>query len=162
MMRATTMVGLALLLSACLGSAPPAPPVRWFDAAPGDSLAPLDRPVAVSQAASVGTDFVFRVGPRELVYDGEHRWAAEPARVVAQWLPSGDGTKTLAVEVMLFEFDLQAAPKAKVGLVVGGRGIRVYGEAEAASRAAPDLADAMAQALGQAREHLLAVVAAVY
>lgn len=134
-------------LVGCLGSAPPAPPVRWFDATPTSEPRPAAVPLRFRQASTVGSDFVLRVGPRELVFDSEHRWAAEPVQFLARGLVGAAGGTPCEVELVTFEFDLQQAPTARVGVRYGTPGVLVVVERVASGRSAPELAEAMVAAL---------------
>lgn len=156
---------LLLPLSAlgCLSSAPPAPPVRWFDPLPP---APEPRPAAafgsvrVTAPPHLGREFVLRTGPRELLFDGQHQWTGEPRQLVATALARAyggivdgpRGERDLLVELEAFEFELTEAPVARVRIVLVGTaaGPRVVEvTAIAAGRAPAQLAAAMAQALGE-------------
>lgn len=143
---AIAAVGL-LGLTACLGTAPPAPPVRWFDAAPAGEPKAAAVPLRFRQAGTVGSDFVLRIGPRELVFDSEHRWAADPVRYLERGLVGAAQGAPCDVELVTFEFDLQQQPTARVGVRYGVPGVLVVVERAAAGRAAPELAQAMAEAL---------------
>ncbi len=145
-----------LALTGCLGSAPPAPPVRWFDAAPAGEPRSAAVPLRFKQAGTVGSDFVLRIGPRELLFDGEHRWAAEPVRYLELGLVGALGGAPCDVELVTFEFDLQQAPTARVGVRYGTSGVMVVVESLAAGRSAPELAQAMAEALSAMAEQLAA------
>lgn len=158
----------ALLLAACLSSAPPAPPVRWFDPVPAAAAAGAPRVAAdlrVTAAAHLGRQFVVRTAPRELVFDGQHGWIDEPARLVAAALgtrlrSAPDGTGVLLVAVDAFELDVQAAPRAVVRLHLQWRDDRrvVLAEHAAADRSPAAFAEAMAAALADAAAAVAAVV----
>ncbi len=154
-------LGLPLLALACLSSQPPAPPVRWFDPLPPP---PPNRPAAglgsvlVRAAPQLGREFTLRTGAREFAFDTQHQWTAEPRLLVATALaqalggvvdgPRGD--RELVAELEAFEFDLTAAPVARIRLVLLGGAARVVeAEAVAGDRTPPALAAAMAQALGE-------------
>lgn len=136
-----------LVLAGCLGSAPPAPPVRWFDATPAGEARQAAVPLRFRQAGTVGTDFVLRIGPRELLFDSEHRWAADPVRYLERSLLGAVSGPPCEVELVTFEFDLQQAPTARVGVRYGVPGVMVVVERVAAGRSAPELAEAMGGAL---------------
>lgn len=147
---------LAAGLSACLSSAPPAPPVRWFDPSPAvGTNAPVAASFRCRAASAVSQEFALRIAPRELVYDSEHRWLAQPhelLQVALQQRSTGDAP-VIDVQVLTFEFDLVQAPRAKVLLAVqiAGRAAQlVRAEHGSVGRDAAALADAMTQALGEA------------
>ncbi|MBX3464440.1 MAG: membrane integrity-associated transporter subunit PqiC [Planctomycetes bacterium] len=152
----------ALLLSACLSSAPPAPPVRWFDPLPPAPTAG-PRPevdLRVVAAPHLGREFVVRTAPREVVFDGQHGWIAEPAQLVASALgfrlATRAGAEPLRIAVEAFELDVQAAPRAVVRLTATGRrGLRrIDAEAPAVDRSPAAFAAAMALALDQALDQV--------
>lgn len=145
-----------LPFAGCLSSAPPLPPVRWFDPSPPAAAADLPRASAdlrVTAAGHLGREFVIRTGPREIVFDDRHGWIDEPQHLVAAALRQriDAGAEPLAVLVETFELDLQTGPRAVVRCVVQGSGRRqLVTIAEPASAAdAPAFADAMARALAR-------------
>lgn len=164
-------LGFALLLpclgsAACLSSAPPAPPVRWFDPSPA---APVGQPVPVASSVRVvapshlGTQLLLRTGVREFVFDAEHQWIAPPTELVATALQAGfrfapDATAELQVGIERFELDLTAEPRAVVRLQLvdapAGWPERVEGSAAAADRSPAALAAAMASALADVVQRL--------
>lgn len=152
---------LAFLFVGCLSSAPPAPPVRWFDpssAASGPRLAvPLK--LRVEAPPHLGREFALRTGVREYAFDGEHQWIATPAELVAAALQGAVAFPSYASEELLvrierFELDVIATPRAVVVLrlfasaPLGADEVRF--EAPAADRSPAALAAAMAAALGEA------------
>ena len=167
----TVGLGLAFLLPclgsvACLSSAPPAPPVRWFDPSPA---APAGEPVQVAASLRVvapshlGTQLLLRTGVREFVFDAEHQWIAPPTELVASALQAAfrfapDATAELQVTVERFELDLTVEPRAVVRLHLvdapAGWPERVDGSAAAADRAPAALAAAMASALADMVQRL--------
>lgn len=157
-MHVATVVLAGALVAGCFSAAPPAPPVRWFDPLPAvDAAAPRVAATFRCRAANtVAREFVFRVGPRELVYDSEHRWSAEPAQLVEQALQargSAGGAAPFDVLVEAFEFDLVAAPTARVALVLFATGAapRRVATSEVATSTRPEaLAEAMAASLASA------------
>ncbi|MBL8730430.1 MAG: membrane integrity-associated transporter subunit PqiC [Planctomycetes bacterium] len=161
-------LGAALLLAACLSSAPPAPPVRWFDPLPAAAVETSARPTVdlrVTAAGHLGREFVVRTAPREVVFDGQHGWIDEPVQLVAaalgarlQQLP-GDGGNVMRVAVEAFEVDVQGEPRAVVRLVVqfAGRRRDVEAQEPAAGRSPAALAAAMAGALGRAAGAVAAI-----
>ncbi len=165
------LLPLAASLAACLSPAPPAPPVRWFDPSPAPAAAPTSTAAfRCRAAATVAREFVFRVGPRELVYDSEHRWCAEPAQLVEaalqahsqQGAAAPNATSPLEVLVDAFEFDLVAAPTARVVVVLSRAGAvprRLVGQHVASSTDPAALAEAMATALGDVVQQVLAAAA---
>jgi hypothetical protein len=150
---------LALFATACFAAGPALPPVRWFDplpAAAADAGA-VPRPnVRVVAAPHLGREFAVRVAARELAFDGQHQWIAEPrelvAAVVSPVLPAGSDA---AVYVEAFELDVTGPPRAHVRFVVAPS--RVVDEwADAADRSPAAFAEAMAKALAQAAQRLRA------
>lgn len=160
-----------LLGVACLSSAPPAPPVRWFDPAPN---APREPRLAVAQKLRVeapphlGREFALRTGAREYAFDGEHQWIATPQELVAASLQNslafapyaGD---ELVVRIDRFELDVTGAPRAVVALrlysphPLGADAVAF--EAPAADRSPAALAAAMASALGEVTTRVRAALA---
>lgn len=157
--RTVALSSLALA-AACISSAPPAAPLRWFDPLPaivtpaaGAQPVPTFR---VDAESFLGREFVVRVGEREVAIDARHAWMAEPRQIVAAALTNacgGRGDERVAhVLVDRFELDVQGAPRAHVRLLVDGLGARriVDEWGEAPSRDPQALATAMSQALGRA------------
>lgn len=163
--------GLALLLpglgsAACLSSAPPAPPVRWFDpspAAPAGDPVPVAALLRVVAPSHLGTELLLRTGVREFVFDAEHQWIAPPTELVATALQAGfrftpDASAELQVTVERFELDLTVEPRAVVRLHLvdapAGWPERVEGSAAAADRSPAALAASMASALADVVQRL--------
>lgn len=154
-------VALAFAAAACLSSAPPAPPVRWFD--PSPAVAPATGATAanvrVVGAGHLGRDFAVRVGERELAFDAEHRWIAEPQQIVAAVLARALAERAapqegaVVAELELFELDVTAAPQAHVRVHLRGKsGAAVHSIdvwAPAADRSPASFAAAMANALAE-------------
>lgn len=156
-----------LLLAACLSSAPPAPPVRWFDPLPAPVAETGARRVVdlrVTAADHLGREFVVRTGPREVVFDDQHGWIDEPGGLVATALAArftpSRSAPPLEVAVAAFELDVQATPRAVVRLLVRWQGAErpVVGERAAPDRAPAALAEAMAGALDDAAGAVAAFV----
>lgn len=162
---------LALLLpcfgaAACLSSAPPAPPVRWFDptpATPAGERVPIAALLRVAAPAHLGTELLLRTGVREFAFDTEHQWIAPPTDLVATALQAGfrfapEATAELQVTVERFELDLTVEPRAVVRLhfvdAPSGWPDRVEGSAPAADRSPAALAAAMASALADVVQRL--------
>lgn len=161
--RRSSIAVLAFAAAACISSSPPAPPARWFDplpaAASGEEAASgSDANVQVVAAPYLGTDFAVRVGERELAFDGENRWLADPQRIVATVLAralrgrSRPGGAPFVAALDLFELDVTAEPRAHVRLRLLGdtagaadRVIDVW--APSADRSPASFAAAMAKAL---------------
>ena len=169
----TAGLGFAFLLpclgsAACLSSAPPAPPVRWFDpspAAPAGEPVPVAALLRVAAPSHLGTELLLRTGVREFVFDAEHQWIAPPTELVARALQAGfrfapDATVELQVTVERFELDLTVEPRAVVRLhfvdAPAGWLDRVEGSAAAADRSPAALAAAMASALAEVVQRLRA------
>lgn len=165
--------GLALLLpgigsAACLSSAPPAPPVRWFDpspAAPAGAPVPVAARLRVVAPSHLGTELLLRTGVREFGFDAEHQWIAPPSELVATALLAGfrfmpDAAAELQVTVERFELDLTAEPRAVVRLHLVDEPVgwpdRVEGSAAASDRSPAALAAAMASALAEVVQRLRA------
>jgi ABC-type uncharacterized transport system auxiliary subunit len=164
-MRPCSALAAGLLLAACFSSAPPAPPVRFFDPTPPvAAVAASGRALRLEVDANsqVRSEFAVRVGPRELTFDSFHRWAAEPRELVASALEgalfgsgafarSDDLQHLVTVRVTAFELDVTAEPTARVAVTAlqGGKELQVSASAPAGSRAPDALAEAMAKALGQ-------------
>jgi hypothetical protein len=160
---------LAFLFVGCLSSAPPAPPVRWFDpssVATGPRLAvPLK--LRVEAPPHLGREFALRTGVREYAFDGEHQWIATPQELVAASLQRAVAFAPYAAEELLvridrFELDVTGAPRAVVALrlytdrLLGADAI-VF-EAPAADRSPAALAAAMASSLGEATARVRAAL----
>ncbi len=156
MVRPGRCLVAGLLLPSCLSPGAPAPAVRWFDPTPAASSGPgVD--VRVAAAAWVRSEFVVRVGERELAIDELHRWMAPPEQLVEQVLRGGvatpgRGDRVVDVLVTRFELDLTGAPCARVGLLVGSSsGPQPIDVTAAAAGTRPEqFAAAMAEALAQA------------
>lgn len=164
LVRATVVACLgaaALCFSACLSSAPPAPPVRWFDPssiAVAASRLSVPMKLRVEAAPHFGREFALRTGVREYAFDGEHQWIATPAELVAAALQGACAfpayaSDELLVRIERFELDVTAAPRAVVVLRLfaskrlGADEVRF--EAPAANRTPAALAAAMAAALAE-------------
>ncbi|MBL8735811.1 MAG: hypothetical protein JNL12_05230 [Planctomycetes bacterium] len=164
-------LGFALLLpclgsAACLSSAPPAPPVRWFDpspAAPAGQPVPVASSVRVVAPSHLGTQLLLRTGVREYVFDAEHQWIAPPTELVATALQAGfrfapEVSAELQVGIERFELDLTVEPRAVVRLHLvdapAGWPERVEGIAAAADRSPAALAAAMSSALADVVQRL--------
>jgi len=148
-----------LLLSGCLSSAPPAPPVRYFDPLPeAGVVAPREGRFAVRCGAAphLGREFVVRTGPRELVFDPRHSWIAEPRDLVAAVLERAISRSTATAEVVevqvtAFEVDLTGAPRAHVKVLLRqlGKPVReIEAWAPVVGTEPEGYAAAMAKALG--------------
>ncbi|MCC7397740.1 MAG: membrane integrity-associated transporter subunit PqiC [Planctomycetes bacterium] len=110
-----------LPLAACLSSAPPAPPVRFFDCRPAVVTAVSASVVRVEAPAYLGSEIAVRIATRELTFDGDHRWLEEPAQVLNAALRAtgaAGGQEQLLVRIDRFEFDLTGPPLARVRLVL--------------------------------------------
>lgn len=146
----------ALALAACFSSAPPAPPVRFFDPLPAAaSNPPSASGWRVTAAPWLGREFVVRTAPREVVFDPLHSWVAAPRDLVAGAIAQAGVVAPEGGEVLVerFELDLCAAPRAHVRLVVrvpGLPGRVAEGWATAAGAGPGDHAAAMADALAAA------------
>lgn len=164
-------VAVALAATGCFSSAPPAPPVRYFDptvrlaSAPAKSAGAFD--VRVVAPPHLGRQFVVRVDERELTFDAGHSWIVEPTLLVLGAVEQhlGPGSRAadvtpVAIVVENFELDVVAAPKARVRLHVAVRGSRylVTAEVKAADRSPAAFATAMAQALADAAAQVAEVV----
>jgi hypothetical protein len=167
MTRMRWIVGTLVPLAGCLSSAPPLPPVRWFDPLPVAVAATAPLPqvdLRVTAVGHLGREFVVRTAPREVVFDGQHGWIDDPAQLVAAALEAKldrrDGARLLLVTVTAFELDVQHAPRAVVRLVVQREGERwdVDVQAPAADRSPAALAAAMAAALDEAGTKVVAAV----
>jgi len=150
-------------LSACLSSAPPAAPVRFFDASPEQRAAvPTDRPLRLRFTAApyLNQPFAVRIGPRELVFDPLHSWIAAPAVLVEaafEYPPAGPTGETIEVHVARFELDLvgESVARVRLELRAPGKPSRVVeGTCPAPVRDPEDVAAAMATALGRAASAL--------
>lgn len=165
-LRLAIVVASAVLLAACLSSAPPAAPVRWFDPRPTVADGPVSSialRLRVQAPPHLGRELALRTGVREYAYDVDHQWIAPPAELVASALRSGlgfaeVGQEELSVDVERFELDVTGAPRAVVRLVLrttGNSSARVAeASAPAADRSAPALAAAMAKALDEVVERV--------
>jgi hypothetical protein len=167
---AAIAVSFSLLFVACLSSAPPAPPVRWFDPSPAAAAtARLEVPkrLRVEAPPHLGREFALRTGAREYAFDGEHQWIATPQELVAASLQRAVAFAPYAAEELLvridrFELDVTGAPRAVVALrlytdrLLGADAI-VF-EAPAADRSPAALAAAMASSLGEATARVRAAL----
>lgn len=167
-MNRAAVLFLSASLASCISSSPPAPAVRFFDPTPAE-VDSKERPritVRVDSAPHLGREFVVRTGPREVVFDPRHSWISEPRQLVASAIerltsPAPD-QPTLRIDVEAFEVDVQAAPRARVRLVVRASLPKVIEEQEPAKDRTPEsLAAAMAIALGRAANGVVAAVAVV-
>ncbi len=154
---------VALPMAACLSPATAVPAVRVFDpraTTPGRTEA--GPRLRVQAASHLGQEFVLRIAAHEVVLDTEHRWIEPPTALVeaalvhalgqAASLPPAEAPATaVQVDVQSFEFDLTAAPKARLRANVQNGGMGRRGpfavEKPAASRAPEELTKAMAAAL---------------
>jgi ABC-type uncharacterized transport system auxiliary subunit len=162
--RRACSLALLLVLAACLSTAPPLPPVRWFDAMPPQPAEVQPRAglsLRIDAAAHLGHYFTVRASGREVHFDGNHRWLEKPADVVATAIAHATGARTsgaghqATVFVERFEIDLTAAPRAVVRLqlrdVTGAPlGAAIDAAVAAAGPAPEQLAAAMAQAVAAA------------
>jgi hypothetical protein len=157
----------AVALAGCLASSPPLPPVRWFDPLPRVGEAATPRPACdlrVAAAPHLGREFVVRTAARELVFDPQHGWIAEPSHLVAAALATrldvAADREPVRVVVETFELDVQAGPRAVVRLVAHARGTSraIAAEAPAADRSPTAFAAAMAAALEQTADAVAAFV----
>lgn len=157
---------VCLALAACLSSAPPAPPVRWFDPLPptGDGPPAARFAVVVRAPELLDREFAVRVGPHELAFDADHRWLSPPAQLVQRALQRVGGSAAadataIPIDVEAFELDRTAAPVARVRLRIGGVAGQSLEERVAAGDGTPAaFADAMATALGRAAERVAALL----
>jgi len=147
-----------LVAAGCLSSAGALPPVRWFDPLPATPQPSGDRGPLVTAASHLGREFAVRIAERELAFDLQHQWIAEPRELVAMSLagmPPAD-----RVHVTAFELDVTVAPQAVVRVVVtanAGQEPRVVtGTAPASDRSPAAFAAAMSQALAEVRKQLIA------
>ena len=154
---------LALAVPACLSSSAPPPPVRYFDPST-HAEGPPQRPAVacdlrVTAASHLGREFVVRIAPREVVFDGLNSWVADPRELVQAAVERRLGpsvrspeARAMAIDVEAFELDLQAGPQAHVRLQVraaaGSRTIDLV--VPASDRQPASFAAAMATALDQA------------
>ncbi len=143
------MCGLPVLAAAgCFSSAGALPAVRWFDPLPALAAPPAPVPLRVTAAAHLGREFVVRVAAREVAFDGQHQWIAEPRDLVAGLL-AGSGLAG-DVHVTAFELDVTGEPRAVVRLIVrgtDGASRVVEASSPAADRSPSTFAQAMAAAL---------------
>lgn len=158
------VVVASLFLGACLSSAPPAPPVRFFDPLPAASAAAPNVPVQVAahawritSAPHLGREFTVRTGPREVVFDPLHSWIATPRELVEAALAGRSavtpGGVVAELRITAFEIDLAETPRARVHLVllVPGEPRRdVEATAPSLANGPEDFALAMAAALATA------------
>lgn len=159
----------AALLAGCLSSAPPAPPVRFFDPLPAALASVPASPgggklaVRVVAAPHLGSEFVVRTAPREVVFDPQHSWIAPVRELVAAAIEGlvglpGPDAEVVEVLVAAFEIDLVEAPRAHVRLLVRMPG-RPLGEVDAwtpvAGPGPGEHAAAMADALVQAASRVV-------
>ncbi len=160
-----------LLLAGCLSPAPAPPGGPGGPAAPGRGAAVAAtgrslRLLRVTAAPHLERRFALRVGPRELRFDDQHRWAVEPVVLAQQAVEQGlfgsgafaEGDRAavaaIAVHLAAFEIELgEGGVAARVELQVSGpAGARRAAGARvpARDREPATLAAAMATALGQA------------
>lgn len=157
-LHAAALAGL-WSLTGCLPSAAPLPPVRFFDPSP-PPVGEAGTPPRVTAAAHLGREIVVRVAAREVVFDREHQWIAEPRDLVAAVLARASGPEAAVVQhaaLEAFELDLTEAPRAHVRIVLtDARGlVRVVDEwAPANDRSPAAAADAMAAALARVVERV--------
>lgn len=147
--------GVVVVLAGCLSSAPPAPPVRYFDARPAAVTDVRAAAVRVEAPAYLGSEIAVRVAARELTFDGDHRWLEEPAQVLTAALRAAGaaGGQELLVRIDRFEFDLTGPPLARVRLeLTTSAPARTVVETtwSAADRSPAALAAAMAEAVARA------------
>lgn len=157
------MSGLATLGS-CLSSAPPAPPVRWFDPTP--AFGPQERATPVRTVQVVGQphlvqEIAVRVAPFEVVYDQDHRWLLQPEEILRRAFVhhgrplAADGQ---LVELTVFELQrVEGIARARVACRVHphGEGPAVAEERAAVVAAADDSLEALTMAMGQAVAQLV-------
>ena len=154
---------LALALPACLSTSSPPPAVRYFDPSTHKEDVAQRSAVAcdlrVTAPSHLGREFVVRVGEHEVVFDGLNSWVADPRELVQVAVerllgPSvrSPDSRAMAIDVEVFELDLQGAPQAHVRLAVQAvAGSRTFDlVVPAADRQPASFAAAMAQALDQA------------
>lgn len=156
-MKSTIACYTLLPLAACLSSAPPAPPVRFFDCRPAAVTAVRASVVRVEAPAYLGSEIAVRIATRELTFDGDHRWLEEPAQVLSAALRAAGaagGQEQLLVRIDRFEFDLTGPPLACVRLVLQTTSSPTPTVVEvtwsAADRSPAALAAAMAEAVARA------------
>ncbi|MBL8748357.1 MAG: hypothetical protein JNK78_04300 [Planctomycetes bacterium] len=168
---ACALCALSFAFAGCIGSSPPAAPVRWFDATPDavagrDPAVPVD--VRVEAAAHVGREFLVRTAPRELVVDAQNGWLVDPRSIVAAAVERacGGGSSSgavLRIEIERFELDVAVAPRVHVRVVVRGDGpSRVVEQVvDAADRTPESMAAAMAIAVARVAEDVASKLAPV-
>lgn len=153
------LLAAGLLLAGCVSSAPPAPPVRYFDPLPeSGAVAARDGRFALRCVAAphLGREFVVRTGPRELVFDAQHSWIAEPRDLVVAALERAKSrpaatAEVVEVHVAAFELDLTGAPRAHVRVLLrqsGNPAREIEAWAPVAGSEPEAYAAAMAEALG--------------
>lgn len=154
---------LAATGAACVSSAPPAPPVRWFDPLIGSAIAPslaAGPKLRVTSAVHIGQEFAVRVAPRELAFDSEHRWFLTPAGMVAIALERALGRPSEAgamVEVEVEAFELMVAPanSARISLFVRGpSSVVTNGSIDVVVGAADGSPEALAAAMASALDEV--------
>lgn len=156
-MRSRATPWSVLLLAGCLSQNPPSPAVRWFDPLPTAAPAAPSWPgLRVAPAPFVRQDFVVRIAERELAIDGLHRWIAPPEQLVTHVLGGGGRGDGPELELLRFELDLTASPRAVIVLAVADRTIAV--EAPATGTGPDAFAAAMAAALGRTPAAVAAVL----
>ena len=172
-MNHASWLSLFAVFGGCISSAPPAPPVRWFDPLVGLAFTShSDRSVHVTADAHLGQEILVRVAPKELAFDAGHRWVmpvehllqrAFGAAVATPAVPAGAArsgdVRPRAVDVRVTAFELRrgAEPGAHIDAIVtpaGARSLRVTVTVQADDEL-PDLVDAMTTALGKFVEQVL-------
>lgn len=152
-------------LSGCLSSAPPAPPVRYFDPRPAQSTPNLPAVTRLTAAPHLGPEIAVRIAPRELQFDPLHHWLATPRDLLAAALGPALGPLSSAnparpageLHLANFELDLQQGVRARVVLHwdVPGSPRQVFAvEVPALGRNPERAAEAMAEALAAALRDL--------
>jgi hypothetical protein len=136
--------------------------VRYFDPTPSAAPSPLlPWQLRVEAEPHLGLDFAVRVAERELTFDTEHRWLADPAAIVAAAIGARAGSAVAAgpewlatVRVERFELDLSGSPQARIRLSLQSqRKLRTHAVDVAvavADRSPAAFASGMAEALAKA------------
>jgi ABC-type transport auxiliary lipoprotein component len=152
----------SVLFAGCLSQSPPAPAVRWFDPSP-PAVAAVDAVLVVTAAPFVRSEFVVRVGARELAIDELHRWVALPEQLLFRALGGGAprSSRRLDVQVQRFELAADGRPRAVVELTVeAGNGPQPVAIESAAAGESPEaFAAAMATALERAAAAVVTIAA---